>query len=58
MIPYVECDAKAPGGRPGLCASLGVKVYPTWVIGSERIEGVVPIDRLAEISRFPKPERR
>jgi hypothetical protein len=37
---------------------MGVRVYPTWVIGSERIEGVVSIDRLAEISRFARPEPR
>jgi len=37
---------------------MGVRVYPTWVIGSERIEGVVSFDRLSEISGFPGPERQ
>jgi hypothetical protein len=32
-----------------------VKVYPTWVIGAEKIEGVLSLDRLAQLSRFPKP---
>jgi hypothetical protein len=30
-----------------------VRGYPTWIIGGERHEGVLPLDRLAALSRFP-----
>jgi hypothetical protein len=31
---------------------IGVKAYPTWVVKSERREGVLSLDQLAELSRF------
>lgn len=44
--------------RPHVCARIGVKVYPTWVVGGERYEGVLSLERLAEASRFPGPRGR
>ncbi len=31
---------------------IGVKAYPTWVLKTERREGVMTLDQLAELSRF------
>jgi hypothetical protein len=30
-----------------------VRVYPTWVIGQERREGVLSLDELSRLSQFP-----
>lgn len=43
--------------RPDLCQRIGVKAYPTWVMGAERFEGVVSLDRLAEASRYSGPRQ-
>jgi hypothetical protein len=29
-----------------------VRAYPTWVIGGQKYEGVLSLDRLAELSQF------
>ena len=29
-----------------------MRAYPTWVINGEKYEGVMSLDRLAELSRF------
>jgi hypothetical protein len=34
-----------------------VRRYPTWIIGGERYEEVLTLDRLAELSRFPGSTR-
>lgn len=41
--------------RPDRCQSIGVRAYPTWVVGGQRTEGVMSLERLAEASRFPAP---
>jgi uncharacterized membrane protein/glutaredoxin len=51
-VPYVECAADAVNGRPDLCEKAGVKVFPTWVIGTERREGVQSLSALATLSKF------
>jgi hypothetical protein len=48
----VECDPKGINPRPDLCKQIEVKAYPTWVVNGERVEGVLSLDRLAELSRF------
>ena len=48
----MECDPKAIGARPALCASLAVRSYPTWVIGTQRREGVLTLEELARLSGF------
>jgi hypothetical protein len=55
LLPYVECDPKGVAPRPDLCQQANVRAYPTWVIGSERYQGVLSLAQLAETSRFPKP---
>jgi hypothetical protein len=51
-VPYVECDPKGVNPRPDLCRQVGVKAYPTWVIDGQTREGVLSLDKLAELSRF------
>ena len=52
MIPYVECDSRGADARPDLCAQRGVRRYPTWIMGDVRHEGVLSLERLAEMSGF------
>ena len=54
-VPYVECAADTVNGRPDLCEKAGVKVFPTWVIGTERREGVQSLSALSALSKF-EPE--
>jgi len=57
LLSYVECDPKGVGARPDLCERVGVRRYPTWMIAGERYEGVLMLDRLAELSNFPGQKR-
>ena len=52
MIPYVECDSRGSDPRPDLCAQHDVRRYPTWIMGNVRHEGVLSLERLAEMSGF------
>lgn len=54
-LPYVECDARAPDGRPEECRKAGVRAYPTWVIGGRKYEGTIPLEELARLSGYPPP---
>ena len=29
-----------------------MRAYPTWVIGGQKYEGILSLDRLAELSKF------
>lgn len=49
----MECDPRGLGARPDRCASAAVRRYPTWVIGSQRLEGVMTLGELATASAFP-----
>jgi uncharacterized membrane protein/glutaredoxin len=51
-IPYVECAKDAVNGRPDLCEQAGVKSFPTWIMGTERREGVQSLSALATLSKF------
>jgi hypothetical protein len=48
----VECDPKGINPRQDLCEKVPVRAYPTWVINGEKYEGVLSLDRLAELSKF------
>jgi hypothetical protein len=41
-----------PGSDPARCDRLAIKLYPTWFIKGMRYEGVLSLDRLAELSGF------
>jgi len=51
-LPYVECDPRGANAQPGACQAAGVRAYPTWVIGGQRIEGEVTPSELARLSGF------
>ncbi|MGH7366095.1 MAG: vitamin K epoxide reductase family protein [Candidatus Rokuibacteriota bacterium] len=51
-VPYVECAADGVNGRPDLCEKVGVKTFPTWIMGTERREGVQSLSALAAFSGF------
>ncbi|WP_323357318.1 hypothetical protein [Cyanobium gracile] len=51
-LPYVECD-KTKEGRER-CQEAGIKAYPTWVLGSKRVEGVQTIEELKLWSGYAK----
>jgi hypothetical protein len=38
--------------RQDLCEKVPVRAYPTWVIDGQKYEGVMSLDRLAELSKF------
>ena len=50
-LPYVECD-KSDSGRER-CKAAGIRAFPTWVMGTSRVEGVQTIEELKRWSRFP-----
>ncbi len=54
-LPYVECDARSPEGKPEECRRAGVQAFPTWVIGGRKYEGVLALEDLARLSGYPPP---
>lgn len=52
LLPYVECDSKGTNPQTERCVRAGVRVFPTWVIGNERREGVQSLGELARLSGF------
>jgi hypothetical protein len=54
-LPYVECDPKGANSQPERCERASVRVFPTWVIGAERREGVQSLEELARLSGFKQP---
>lgn len=49
-LPYVECDKTSEGRER--CQAAGIKAYPTWVLGSNRVEGVQTLEELKRWSGF------
>ena len=56
LLPYVECS---PGGQSqpmsGACRENYIKTFPTWVIKDQRVEAVLSLTELAEMSGFKAP---
>jgi hypothetical protein len=52
-LPYVECDKTSEGRER--CQAAGIKAYPTWVLGSRRVEGVQTLEELKRWSGFSQP---
>lgn len=50
-LPYVECDKEEAGRQR--CAAADVRVFPTWVLGGQRREGVQTVEELKSWSGFP-----
>lgn len=51
-LPYVECDKTSEGRER--CQAAGIKAYPTWVLGTSRVEGVQTLQELKRWSGFTK----
>jgi len=55
QLPYVECDARSPAGKPAVCAAAKIRAFPTWDIAGTRYEGVLSLEELARLSGFSPP---
>ena len=55
QLPYVECE-KRPEEREH-CQAVGIRAYPTWVLGTERREGVLTLEQLKRWSGFAGADR-
>ena len=57
QLPYIECE-KTDADRQR-CDRVGIKAYPTWVLGEKRVEGVLSLDALGRLlgdpPKRPKP---
>jgi uncharacterized membrane protein len=52
-LPYVECAQGGPNaGMINRCVRAGVSGYPTWVIDSKQVVGVIQPENLAAISGY------
>ena len=49
-LPYLECEKGAAGQQR--CSEVGIRVYPTWIKGGERREGVLSLEELKSWSRY------
>ena len=54
QLPYVECE-KTDADRQR-CNRVGIKAYPTWVLGDRRVEGILSLDALGRLLGDP-PKR-
>lgn len=50
-LPYVECDKEEAGRQR--CAAADVRVFPTWVLEGNRLEGVQTVEELKRWGGFP-----
>jgi thiol-disulfide isomerase/thioredoxin len=50
-LPYVECDKEETGRQR--CAAADVRVFPTWVLEGNRLEGVQTVEELKRWGGFP-----
>ena len=55
QLPYVECDARSPAGKPAVCAAAKIRAFPTWDIAGKRYEGVLSLEELARLSGYSPP---
>lgn len=53
QLPYVECEKTEEQRKR--CQESRIGAYPTWVMGSQRLEGVQTLERLGEWSGFGRP---
>jgi len=52
-LPYVECSPDGRSAPPArACRSASVDAYPTWIVDGQRVEGLLPPARLAQLSGF------
>jgi glutaredoxin len=52
-IPYIECSPAGPQGPLAeICKEKNIQSYPTWIINGQRTTGVLPLDTLAQLSKY------
>jgi hypothetical protein len=49
-LPYQECEKAAAGQQR--CSEAGIRVYPTWIKGGERRDGVLSLEELQRWSGY------
>jgi uncharacterized membrane protein/glutaredoxin len=55
-LPYVECSPGGTGSAQAqVCRAAGITNYPTWIIDGKRIQEVITLPRLAELTGFTPP---
>jgi len=56
LLPYVECKPGGPSApMTRQCLDNYISTFPTWVIKDRRVEGVLSLTELAELSGFKRP---
>lgn len=53
QLPYVECEKTEEQRKR--CEQAGIAAYPTWVLGTQRLEGLQTLERLGQWSNFARP---
>lgn len=56
QLPYVECEKTE--AQQERCSKAGIAAYPTWVMGSQKLEGVQTLEALGRWSGFTEGLRR
>lgn len=52
-IPYIECSPGGPNTpQAPECKEKAIQSYPTWIVNGQRHTGVLPLDTLAQLSKF------
>ena len=51
----MECDPKGERPQTERCQAAGIRAFPTWVIGGQRLEGNRSLEELARASGFRLP---
>lgn len=51
-LTYVECDPAGENPQPDLCRAKGITGYPAWEIDGEFYSGLLPLERLADLSGY------
>jgi uncharacterized membrane protein len=55
LLPYVECDPRGTNAQPERCRARGIRVYPTWELHGQLVEGVLTLRELAQRSGYEPP---
>jgi glutaredoxin len=52
-LPYIECSPNGQGSpQAEECRAAGVESYPTWFINGQKIEEVITLNKLSELTGF------
>jgi uncharacterized membrane protein len=54
-LPYIECSLGQGAPMTAQCRDNYIDTFPTWVIKDQRVEGVLSLTDLAEMSGFEAP---